>query len=126
MKDYKEYFVIPADPSQVYLALTTETTITLWTGEEATMSALPDTEFSLWSGSIVGKNRSFEPNRKIEQEWYFGSEAEQSIVTIKLHEHKQGTSMEIRQSNIPDEVYEEMVDGWRNTYVASLIDFYSE
>lgn len=126
MKDYKEYFVIPEDPAQVYLALTTETTINLWTGEEATMSALPDTEFSLWSGSIVGKNRSFEPNRKIEQEWYFGNEAEQSIVTIKLHEHKQGTSMEIRQSNIPDEVYEEMVDGWRNTYVASLIDFYSE
>lgn len=126
MKDYKEYFVIPADPSEVYLALTTEITINLWTGEEATMSALPDTEFSLWSGSIVGKNRSFETNSKIEQEWYFDGEAEQSIVTIKLHEHKQGTSMEVRQSNIPDEVYNEIVDGWRNTYVASLIDFYRE
>lgn len=126
MKDYKEYFIIPADPEQVYLALTTETTINLWTGEEATMVALPDTEFSLWSGAIVGRNRSFEKDRKIEQEWYFGDEIAQSIVTIKLHEHKQGTSMEVRQSNIPDEAYEEIVDGWRHTYVASLIDFYSE
>jgi|SRR5690606_32716640 len=126
MKDYKEYFIIPADPQQVYLALTKETTINLWTGEEATMTALPDTEFSLWSGAIVGKNRSFEKNKKIEQEWYFGDEVDKSIVTIKLHEHKQGTSMEVRQSNIPDEAYEEIVDGWRHTYVASLIDFYSE
>lgn len=126
MKDYKEYFTIPAEPEQVYLALTTETTINLWTGEEATMSALPDTEFSLWSGSIVGRNRSFEKDKKIEQEWYFGDETNKSVVTIKLHEHKQGTSMEVRHSNIPDEAYEEIVDGWRNTYVASLIDFYSE
>jgi len=126
MKDYKDYFIISATPDEVFLALTTESTINLWTGEEATMSAIPDTEFSLWSGSIVGKNLAFEPGKRIEQEWYFGEESDRSIVTIKLHEHKQGTSMEVRQSNIPDEVYEEIVDGWRNTYAAGLIDFYSE
>lgn len=126
MKDYKAYFIIPAAPSQVYLALTTETTINLWTGEEATMSPIPGTEFSLWSGSIVGKNLAFEPDKKIEQEWYFGDGPDRSIVTIKLHEHRQGTSMEVRQSNIPDEVYEEIVEGWRDTYAAALVDFYTE
>ncbi|WP_353182488.1 SRPBCC domain-containing protein [Parapedobacter lycopersici] len=126
MKDYKAYFIIPASPSQVYLALTVETTIHLWTGEEAQMEAVPDTEFSMWGGSIAGKNLAFEPDRKIVQEWYFGDETEQSIVTIKLHEHKQGTSMEVRQSNIPDEAYDDIVDGWQNTYAAALIDFYME
>ena len=126
MKDYKAYFIIPAPPELVYLALTTEMTIQLWTGEEAVMSAVPDTEFSLWSGAIVGKNLSFEQDKKIEQQWYFGDDGEPSIVTIKLHPHKQGTSMEVRQTNIPDEEYDGIVDGWQSVYVASLIDFYNE
>lgn len=127
MKDYKAYFIIPTDRELVYKALTTEITIALWTGEEATMSATPGSEFSLWSGAIVGRNLSFEENKKIEQEWYFGEDSEQpSIVTIKLHEHKQGTSMEVRQSNIPDDAYDDIVDGWQHTYAASLIDFYHD
>lgn len=126
MADYKEYFIVPAEPSLVYRALTTETTIRLWTGDEATMNAEAGTEFSLWDGAIVGKNLHFEEDRKIEQQWYFGEEGTPSIVTIKLHPHKQGTSLEIRHSNIPDEAYDEIVDGWRNEYTASLIDFYLE
>ena len=125
MKNYKAYFIIPAEPELVYRALTTEITIRLWTGEEATMSEEPGSEFSLWSGSIMGKNLSFEPNKLLEQEWYFGEDnSAPSIVQIKLHEHKHGTSMEVRQSNIPDEDFEDITEGWRNMYVASLIDFY--
>ncbi len=126
MKDYKAYFIIPAPPELVYLALTTELTIRLWTGDEAVMEAVPDTEFSLWGGAIVGKNLSFESDKKIEQQWYFGEDELPSIVTIKLHPHKQGTSMEVRQTNIPDEAYDDIVDGWGTVYVASLIDFYEE
>jgi len=126
MKNYKEYFIIPAEPELVYLALTTAETIRLWTGDEVVMTAEPGTEFSLWDGAIVGKNLSFEPGKKIEQQWYFGEENEPSIVTIKLHPDKRGTSMEVRQSNIPDEDYDAIVDGWRTEYAASLIEFYTE
>src|SRR3546814_1438001 len=84
MKDFKAYFIIPAEPEEVYLALTTEITINLWTGEEATMVAEPDTEFSLWSGAIVGKNRSFVKDREIVQEWYFGENTE-SVVRSEEH-----------------------------------------
>lgn len=125
MKDYKAYFIIPAEPDLVYRALTTEITIRLWTGEDAIMSEEPGSEFSLWSGSIIGKNLSFEPNKLITQQWYFGDDTEApSIVQIKLHEHKHGTSMEVRQSNIPDEDFEDITDGWRNMYIASLVEFY--
>ncbi len=126
MKNFKAYFIIPAAPEMVYLALTTAETIRLWTGDEVVMVAEPDTEFSLWEGAIVGRNLSFEPDRKIEQQWYFGEQVEPSVVTIKLHPHKQGTSMEVRQSNIPDEEYKDIADGWHNVYAASLIDFYTE
>ena len=125
MKDFKKYYIIPAQPDELYLALTLPATIQLWTGEEAEMSTEPGSEFSLWEGSIVGKNISFEEGKKIVQQWYFGDQDEESIVTIKLHPHKQGTSAELVHTNIPDDAYEEMVEGWNENYFGLLIRFYS-
>lgn len=125
MKDYKKYYILPASPEEVYLALTNPVTIHLWTGEEAEMSTEPGSEFSLWDGSISGKNLEFEKDRKIVQEWYFGEQEEQSLVTIKLHPHKDGTSVELRHTNIPDHDYEDIVEGWNDTYFGSLMEFYS-
>jgi uncharacterized protein YndB with AHSA1/START domain len=87
MKDFKKYFIITARPDQVYLALTTEATIQLWSGDKVEMKPEAGTEFSLWDGSIVGKNLEFEKDKKIVQQWYFGEQGEPSIVTLKLHEH---------------------------------------
>jgi activator of HSP90 ATPase len=128
VKDFKKYYIIPAPPEDVYLALTQEPTIMLWTGDQATFVAEPNTEFSLWDGSIIGKNLEFEPNKKLVQQWYFGDEEAEapSIVTLKLHAHNQGTSLEVRQTNIPDEEYNDLIEGWTNEYVGSLIDFYTE
>ncbi|MEP7143562.1 MAG: SRPBCC domain-containing protein [Ferruginibacter sp.] len=125
MKDFKKYYMIPALPGEVYLALTLPATIQLWTGEEAEMSTVPGSEFSLWEGSIVGKNLAFEEGKKIVQQWYFGEQEAGSIVTIKLHPHKQGTSAELLHTNIPNEAYEEMVEGWNDNYFGLLIRFYS-
>ncbi len=124
MKDFKKYFLIPTTPDQVYLALITEATIQLWTGDKAEMIAEPGTEFSLWDGSIVGKNLEFEKDKRIVQQWYFGDQTEDSIVTIKLHQHDDGTSVELRHTNIPDSDYDDIVDGWTNAYFGSLQDFY--
>jgi activator of HSP90 ATPase len=126
MKDYKQYYIISADPEEVYIALTNPATLQLWTGEPAVMSTEPGSEFSLWEGSIEGKNISFEPGKKIIQEWFFGEQEESSIVTIILHSHKQGTSAELRHSNIPDEAFDDIVEGWNEVYFSSLIDFYAD
>ena len=124
MKDFKKYYVIPATPAEVYMALTNPITMELWTGEEAEMSTEPGSEFSMWEGSIVGKNLEFEQDRKIVQQWYFEGQPEESIVTIKLHPDKAGTSAELRHTNIPDADYDDMVDGWNNNYFGALADFY--
>lgn len=126
MKDYKNYYILPAPPEEVYQALTFAPTIQLWTGESVEMSTEPGSEFSLWDGSIVGKNLEFEPGKKLVQEWYFGEQENPSIVTIKLHEHKQGTSVELRHTNIPDDSYENMVEGWNEAYFGALQEFYDE
>lgn len=125
MKDYKAYFIIPEEPALVYQALTQQDTIELWTGEKAIMQAEPGTEFSLWDDDIVGKNLAFEPGKKLQQAWYFGEQDEPSIVTMILHPHGKGTSLELRHTNIPDDAYDDLVEGWNDVYMASLIDFYS-
>ena len=126
MKDYKKHFIVPAPPEDLYKALTNPTTIQLWTGEPAEMSTEPGTEFALWDESIVGMNLEFEEDKKIVQEWYFGEQEEPSIVTIILHPNKKGTDVELRHTNIPDEAYDDIVEGWSNSYFGALIDFYGE
>lgn len=125
MKDFKKYYLIPATPEEIYIALTNPATIQLWSGAPAQMSTEPGSEFSLWEDSIVGRNIAFEENKKIQQEWYFGDQEPASIVTIKLHPHKQGCSVELVHTNIPDEVYDEMVEGWNNNYFGLLEEFYN-
>ena len=126
MKDFKNYYIISAPPEDVFLALTNPATIQLWTGEPAEMSTEPESEFSLWDGSITGRNIEFVPGKKITQEWYFGEQEEKSIVSIILHPHKQGTSAELRHTNIPDEDFEDITTGWNDVYFESLINFYEE
>lgn len=131
MKDYKKHFILAAPPEEVYAALTNPATIQLWTGEVAEMSTEPGSEFSLWEGSIVGKNLEFEADKKIVQQWYFMEDEEEeeetpSIVTIKLHSSPKGTDVELKHVNIPDEAYEDIIAGWNEQYFGSLIDFYKE
>lgn len=125
MKDYKKYYFLPAAPEEVYQALTNPVSLQLWTGEEAEMSAVPGSEFSLWEGSITGKNLEFEENKKIVQQWYFGDQEDKSMVTIKLHPDKHGTSAELRHTNIPDEAFDDIVEGWDGAYFGSLEDYFS-
>jgi len=124
MKTFKKYILLPAPPEEVYLGLTKAQSIQLWTGDEVEFEEEVGTEFSLWEGDIVGKNLEFEPGKKIVQQWYFGEENEPSIVTIKLHPDKKGTSLEFVQTNIPDEDYVEFTEGINEHYLGGLADFF--
>jgi len=126
MKDYKKYYIITATPEEVYNALTNPLAIKIWTNEEAEMSTEPGSEFSLWDESIVGKNLEFEENKKIVQQWYFGEQKEPSIVTIKLHPEKDITSVELKHTNIPDDDYPNITEGWDDAYFGSLKEYFSE
>ena len=126
MKNFKIYYIVPASPEEIYKALSTEITIRLWTGDLVEMEAYENGEFSMWAGAITGKFITLEPFSKIVQQWYFGEQTEPSLVNIKLHPDKRGTSFELQHSNIPDEAFDDIVEGWNDTYMASLIDFYQE
>ncbi len=120
MKDLKRYFFLKAEPEDVYNALTNQHMIEIWTGEDAVMEPGPGTEFSLWGGSISGMNLEFEKNKKIVQQWFFGEQEARSVVTIILHPEKKGTKVELRHTNIPDEAFENISEGWEEDYFNAL------
>ncbi|HPC98579.1 MAG TPA: SRPBCC domain-containing protein [Bacteroidales bacterium] len=126
MKTFTKNFRINAELSDVYAALTNPVTIELWSGYPAVMSEEPGSEFSLWEGDIEGRNISFEKNRKIVQEWYFGDQSVKSVVTITLKQAgSSSTDVNLEHVNIPDEVYENIVQGWDDYYFGAIQNFFN-
>lgn len=126
MKEFKKYFKIQASVQDVYNALVNPNMIELWTGDDVVMDDQVGTEFSLYEGNISGKNLEIIPEKKIVQQWYFGDQTEESIVTIILHKDKNNTSVEVRQTNIPDDAYENISDGWSYAYFEPIMELLEE
>ncbi len=125
MKTFKKTFRINAEPSDVYAALTNPVTIELWSGYPAQMSTEPGTEFSLWEGDITGRNIEFVENRKVVQEWYFGDQTEKSIVTILISPEGGSSLVTVEHTNIPDEEFPGIAEGWREYYISAIIGFFN-
>lgn len=125
MKTFKKTFRINTEPSDVYSAITNPVTIGLWSGYPAVMSTEPGSEFSLWEGDITGRNIEFIPDRKIVQEWYFGEREEKSIVTITISSEKGDSVVTVEQTNIPDEDFNDIAEGWREYYMGAIMSFFN-
>jgi activator of HSP90 ATPase len=124
MINIKQIHHIQASVEEVYTALTNPLTIELWSGYSAQMSTEPGSEFSLFEGDVVGKNLEFKPNMLIKQQWYFEGEAQDSVVTITLKPEKHNTIVELDHTNVPDNMREEMTEGWKRIYFGSLKRFF--
>ena len=125
MKTFNKTFRINAEPSDVYSALTNPFTIELWSGYPAVMSEDPGSEFSLWEGDITGRNIEFVRNSKVVQEWYFGDQQEKSIVTITISSDGENSLVTVEQTNIPDEDFQEISEGWREYYIGAITGFFN-
>lgn len=125
MKTFKKTFKINAEPPDVYSAIINPYTIELWSGYPAIMKEEPESEFSLWEGDITGKNLEFVQDRKIVQEWYFGPREEKSIVTITIVHDHEDSSVTVEQTNIPDDDFEDIAEGWREYYMGAINNFFN-
>ena len=125
MKTFRKTFKINAEPSDVYSALTNPYTIELWSGYPAEMSEEPGSDFSLWEGDITGKNIGFIKDRKVVQEWFFGDQPDKSIVTITIQPDKENSLVTVEHSNIPDEDFEDIAEGWREYYIGAIVNFFN-
>jgi activator of HSP90 ATPase len=125
MKNFKKSFKINAEPSDVYAALTNPYTISLWSGYPAEMNEEPGTHFSLWEGDITGLNLEFIRDRKVVQEWFFGEQDAKSIVTITIQPDGENSSVTVDHTNIPDDDFADIADGWREYYMGAIQNFFN-
>ena len=113
---------IKSTPEEVYRALTNPFTIELWTSQPAVMEEKEGTEFSIFDGNITGRNVELKPNQLLRQIWYF--DEKESEVLIKLFPDKANTRIVIEQTGIPEDAYENIKNGWNESYLDSLTDFF--
>jgi activator of HSP90 ATPase len=125
MKTFKKTFKINAEPSDIYSALTNPYTIELWSGYPAKMSTETGSEFSLWEGDITGRNVEFIQDKKVVQEWYFGNQADKSIVTIIISPDGENSQVTVEHTNIPDDDFAEISEGWREFYIGAIMNFFN-
>lgn len=124
MQSIRQTHAIKAEPEIVFAAMTNPLTIELWSGYKAEFIAQENTEFSLWEGDIVGMNLELIRGELIKQHWYFEGQEEKSIVTIKLSPEGSGTKAELLHSNIPDEAYDDMKEGWKKYYFGAIKKYF--
>ncbi len=123
LKELRTRVKIKAELEDVYAAFTNPFAIELWSGYPAVMSTEPGSEFSLWEGDISGHNIEFVDQSRIVQEWYFGEQDEPSIATIKFFKDGGKIQVDVIHTNIPEDAYEEITEGWNEYYLGAIKSF---
>lgn len=126
MKIIKQTYHINAPVAAVWKALVGSEEIAGWGGGPAKMSEEEGFSFSLWGGSIWGKNIKVVKEKELVQEWYSdeGKKWEKpSIVTFILHEDKTGTKVKLLHKDVPEENINDIADGWKEYYLGPLKEY---
>ena len=126
LKDYKTRIKIKAEPDVVYAAITNSDTIEVWSGYHAEMPAEAGGDFSMWDGEINGRIVEYEQGKRVVQEWYFGEQDEPSIVKINIFPYRNDCQIELIHTNIPEDAFDNIVEGWEEYYLKTLKGFLEE
>ena len=124
MKDINKTYVIQAPVEKVWQALVDPEVISQWSGEPALMSDKPGSTFKLWGGSIVGVNKNVIAQKELtqtwrENDWQKGHYSEVSFILIK---NGPRTSIEFTQTEVPDDKYKDISEGWDKYYIGQIKD----
>jgi uncharacterized protein YndB with AHSA1/START domain len=123
MKDFMHGITMKAELEDVWMAFTSAESMELWTGYPAKFKAEADEEFEMWEGDISGKVLEVIPHEKIIEQWYFEGQEERSIASIKFFPEKNKVRVILEHLNIPDEAYDNIVEGWVKYYLGAIKTF---
>ena len=123
MKSLNLSWHIKAPVEKVWKALVNASEIDEWGGGPCEMDSEVGTEFELWGGDIHGRNLEVVENEKLVQEWFGGDWNEPSTVTIAITPERDGTSVTLRQENIPDSELENIVSSWKENYFGPIKEY---
>jgi len=119
-KTIRKVYKISSSIDQVWQALVDPAVINEWGGGPSKMNTKVGTKFELWNGDIYGKNIEVRSKSKLVQEWFGGNWAKPSILIFTLKENGKGTILELEQSDVPDEEFEDISEGWDEYYLGPM------
>lgn len=118
MKSFTKTYPTTAPVNTLFAALTNPAFIADRSGSPATMSATEGADFSLWDGSIIGRNLTVTPTLVV-QDWKENRWDACSRVAFRLGNGE----ITLTHSGIPDASFADIVSGWDNYYLLPLIDW---
>ncbi|MFX1325717.1 MAG: SRPBCC domain-containing protein [Promethearchaeota archaeon] len=119
-KVIKKEVIIKAAPHDVYEAFMDSKTHSKFTESKAKISREVGGDFSVFEGTINGKNLELVPDKKIVQTWR--SEDENwskgfySTITIIFEAVEEGTLIKFTHVDVPESAYDSVKDGWTTYY----------
>jgi len=127
-KAIKQTVTIKATPHAIYEALMDEKKHAVFTGGEAKISRKTNGKFTIYGGDIEGKNLELVPDRKIVQSWRYSdwTEGHYSKATFSLEPTEKGTRLTFTQTDVPDDKYEDIKQGWKDYYWGPMKEMLKE
>jgi activator of HSP90 ATPase len=121
-KTIKQSVMIKASPHEVYEALMDSKKHAKFTGGKAVISREVGGKFSAFGGYSEGVNLELVPDKKIVQSWRADDwpEGHYSKATFALKAVAGGTELTFTQSEVPEEFYDDIAQGWQDYYWAPM------
>jgi len=107
-----------ATPHDVYETLMDSKKHAELVGSNARITKKAGTKFSIYDGEIEGENLELVPDNKIVQKWRYNDwpEGHYSTATFLLEKTGEGTKLTFTQTDVPEDKYEDVVQGWKDYY----------
>jgi activator of HSP90 ATPase len=107
-----------ATPHEIYETLMYAKKHSQLTGSKARITKKVGDKFSIYEGEIQGVNLELVPDRKIVQSWRYSDwpEGHYSKATFLLEENKGATKLTFTQTEVPEGLYQDVAQGWRDYY----------
>ena len=123
-KTIHQTVTIKAKPHEVYETLMDSKKHGELVGANAKITKKVGAKFSIYDGDIEGVNLELVPDKKIVQTWRYSDwpEGHYSKATFLLEESKDGTKLTFTQSEVPEDKYEDVAQGWQDYYWEPMKD----
>jgi len=118
-KNIEQDIIIKSPPNEIYEAFMDAKKHSKFTESKAKVSREIGGSFSIFEGSLSGKNVELIQDKKIVQTWRGDGDnwpkGYYSTITLVLEPVDDGTLIKFSQTDIPEGAYESVKEGW-NTY----------
>lgn len=119
--------VFPVSAQRLYEAWLDSEEHAAFIGGEAGIEPKEGGRFTAWGDYISGKIIRLETNYRIKMKWRtteFPEDAEDSIVEVRLEDHKDGTQLSLKHQNIPAGQGDKYKEGWQDFYFEPMHEYF--